>query len=161
MNRALLFYLPLVLALWGCDHASKVVARRYLSDRPPVILIRGVVDLTYAENHDSAFSLTRAIHSPHKPLLLGLLAAVALGAVGWSAWRRRADLTVSAKVALAVIFAGALGNVVDRLGRGAVIDFIHVHHYPVFNVADILVVAGGALLALQKPRPPAAARSAA
>ena len=44
--------------------------------------------------------------------------------------------------------AGAIGNTLDRIRSGYVIDFIHVHHWPIFNVADALIVAGGLLLAL-------------
>lgn len=62
----------------------------------------------------------------------------------------------------ALVVGGALGNLVDRIARGYVIDFIHVHGWPVFNVADIAVVAGMGLIALAqlaRPRRPAVARS--
>jgi signal peptidase II len=49
--------------------------------------------------------------------------------------------------------AGAIANVVDRLRRGYVIDFIYLHHWPVFNVADVLIVLGGAWLAFEAIAP--------
>lgn len=54
----------------------------------------------------------------------------------------------------ALVLGGALGNFVDRIGRGYVIDFIHVHGWPVFNVADIAVVVGMGLIALAHLRKP-------
>jgi signal peptidase II len=60
--------------------------------------------------------------------------------------RRRAAWPVHA--GFACIVAGALGNALDRAARGHVVDFIHVRFWPVFNVADILVVAGLAILIL-------------
>jgi signal peptidase II len=50
------------------------------------------------------------------------------------------------RAALLLISAGALGNYLDRLWRGYVVDFVHVSYWPVFNVADAYVVAGAALL---------------
>ena len=54
-----------------------------------------------------------------------------------------------ARVGLALVLAGALGNYADRLLRGYVVDFIHVTHWPVFNIADVLLTVGGALVLLQ------------
>jgi len=52
------------------------------------------------------------------------------------------------QVGFALVFSGALGNIVDRIARGYVVDFIHVRGWPVFNVADIAVVVGMGLIAL-------------
>ena len=51
-------------------------------------------------------------------------------------------------MAYALLLAGALGNLSDRLFRGYVVDFIHLHHWPIFNVADICIVVGALLFAL-------------
>ncbi len=67
-------------------------------------------------------------------------------AVAWL--RRRARAGAAEHAAFAMIFAGAVGNVADRARRGFVVDFIHVEHWPVFNVADVAVVAGVLLLAI-------------
>lgn len=78
-------------------------------------------------------------------MLLGASAlALLLVAVLWARMRKTA--TRAQHIAWALIFSGALGNVVDRAFRGVVIDFIHLSHWPVFNVADIAVVAGVVLL---------------
>ena len=69
---------------------------------------------------------------------------------------RLADRITLTTVALALVFAGALGNVHDRIAYGAVVDFIEVHifayHFPDFNVADSSVVTGACLLLLDSLR---------
>jgi signal peptidase II len=82
-------------------------------------------------------------------LLFGVAGVIFLAAV-W--WRRRHE-SVAEQAAYALLLAGALGNLLDRMFRGYVVDFIHVTHWPVFNVADALLVAGGILLFLHRPRP--------
>ncbi|WP_438037155.1 signal peptidase II [Sorangium sp. So ce204] len=135
------------LALVGCDHATKAVAQAALERRGPLSIVPGVLDLRYAENRDMAFSLLRGIQSPAKVAVLLVCSMIVLGVVllGW--WSsRRASVTEQAGYAL--IVAGALGNAIDRGVRGYVIDFIHLHRWPVFNVADIAIVAGGILLGI-------------
>jgi signal peptidase II len=70
---------------------------------------------------------------------------------------RLADRFTLTSVALALVFAGALGNVHDRIAYGAVVDFIEVHifsyHWPDFNVADSSIVTGACLLLLDSLLP--------
>jgi signal peptidase II len=131
----------------GCDHATKAVAQRALGHHPPVPIIPGALDLHYAENRDTAFSLSRVMHFPGKEALLVALAMTGLGAVAVAWWRRRRASTME-QVAYALIVAGAFGNAADRLVRGYVIDFIEIHRWPIFNVADVAIVVGVALLAI-------------
>jgi signal peptidase II len=137
--------------LVGCDHGTKLVAQKALEQRGPLRLVRGVLDLRYTENHDTAFSLTRALDFQGKPAVLGALALFALAAVAVFWWRRRHASRLE-QAGYGLIVAGAIGNVLDRITRGYVIDFIHVHHWPVFNVADILVALGVGALALAAAR---------
>jgi signal peptidase II len=158
--RALGWLLMLMtLALVGCDHATKAVAQSALAGRKPVALLPGVLDLRYAENHDTAFSLLRGIEWPGKVVTLAVLSMLQIAVVLFLWWRhRRASLVEQAGYAL--VIAGAIGNALDRFGRGFVIDFIHLHRWPVFNVADVAIVAGGLLLLLsfaRHPRPRAPA----
>jgi signal peptidase II len=136
------------LGLIGCDHGTKLAARAFLVPRGPLTLIRGVLELRYAENYDSAFSLTRNLSPEWKPYLLGAGATLTLLFVAYWWWRRRQVASLYEQVALAAVVAGAIGNVSDRLLRGFVIDFVYLHHWPIFNVADVLVVGGAAMLAL-------------
>jgi len=136
----------LTLSLFGCDHATKVAAHASLSHGEAINVVSGILELRFAANDDTAFSLLRTFGVARTPSLL--LAASGLALVGvvamWIASRKRASR--AQHVGFALVLAGALGNVVDRAVRGYVVDFIHLTRWPVFNVADIAVVAGVALL---------------
>jgi signal peptidase II len=136
----------MMLALVGCDHATKLAAEAALGQRGPVDLVPGVLDLRYVQNHDTVFSLLQQLDFPQRGLLLSVLSVAALTVVAVMAWRRRSVSSSVERVGFALIAAGALGNVTDRLRRGYVVDFIHLQHWPVFNVADVLIVGGVALL---------------
>jgi signal peptidase II len=138
----------LTLALVGCDHVTKLAAESSLSGGRAVDIVPGLLDLRYARNHDAAFSLTRDIGAPGKTAALVVLAAFGtlMMAVVW--WRRRRDASRLEHVGYSLIVAGAVGNVADRIARGYVVDFIHLHRWPVFNVADVLIVVGAGALAV-------------
>jgi signal peptidase II len=134
--------------LVGCDHATKVVAKDALGLGRVVTLVTGWLDLRYAENFDTAFSLTRGWSGSEKGAILSFLAVSTIGVLLLVAWQRRHQSSAQEHAGFALVLAGAIGNAVDRARRGYVIDFIHVHHWPVFNLADVLVVVGGAMLAI-------------
>lgn len=145
----------LAATLFGCDHATKAVATTALAGSAPVPVLGDLVVLRYVQNDDVAFSLMHAVGlgpSPASPFVLAALAAAALVALGVAWWRTRrgAEGSRLVDVGFASAFAGALGNVVDRVTHGYVVDFIHVKRWPVFNVADVLVVCGLALVVLAK-----------
>jgi signal peptidase II len=136
------------LAMVGCDHATKVVAQSALPHHGAVPIVSGVLDLRYAENRDTAFSLLRQLHFPGKGVVLVAFSTIGLALVALAWWRRRRASNLE-QAAFALIVAGAFGNAIDRLLRGYVIDFIEIHRWPVFNVADIAIVVGAVLLAIQ------------
>jgi signal peptidase II len=136
---------PLV-TLVGCDHATKYLAKTELEHQPPRELLNSVLDLRYVENTDVAFNMLRWIPMGVRgPLLIafGALAVLLLVAM-----LLRRSGTRATQASFVLILAGVLGNYSDRLVRGYVVDFIHVPHWPVFNVADVCVTAGAALLGL-------------
>jgi signal peptidase II len=145
------------LLLVGCDHASKRAAEANLAGRPPATVVPGVLDLRYAENPGIAFNLERFVPEPARAPALVIAAVVMLAVVGRT-WVRRRGLGPGEILAWSMIAAGAVGNLVDRLAHGHVVDFIHVHRWPVFNVADVAIVAGAALLLMQSLRRQSAAR---
>lgn len=147
----------LAATLFGCDHATKAAATTSLAGNAPVPVLGDLVVLRYVQNDDVAFSLMRNIGlgpTRTSPFVLAVLAVAALVVLGIMWWRTRRDAPSPrlVDVGFAAAFAGALGNVVDRLTHGYVVDFIHVKRWPVFNVADILVVAGMALVVLARRR---------
>jgi signal peptidase II len=159
MRKLQVVALPLlVVALVGCDHATKGAARSELRGSPPTVLLRGALDLRYTENRDFAFSTLRSIPDDVKrPLAIGFAALGIPLLAAW--WYRRRTAPWPERLALALMLAGAAGNLLDRIFRGYVIDFIHVRWWPVFNVADICITAG-VLLLLWKGLPRAAPRAA-
>jgi signal peptidase II len=133
--------LGLSAALAGCDHATKHLASRELAGEKPVEIVPGLFDLRYTENHDTAFSLTRAWGTDAKPVVLAVLASTVLVALGLWWWKQRRGAPLE-QVGYAFAVGGAIGNVADRIVRGYVIDFLHLELWPVFNVADVALVVG-------------------
>jgi len=138
-----------LLGLVGCDHVTKYAAKAQLEGGPGRDVIHGVVNLQYVENTDVAFNLLRWVpEAVRKPVLtvtggITMLALVVLVVTaGFSRVRSRSMVGF----ALLLVTAGAVGNGLDRLVRGYVVDFVRLPHWPVFNVADVYVTAGAALL---------------
>lgn len=145
----LLLLLLFVLGLVGCDHATKAVAVSQLADNT-VEVVPGVLDLTYAENTDMAFGALRWIPpSVRRPFLLTVGFVLVAAFTTLLALGRVRGIEA---VGYATALAGAIGNHGDRLFRGHVVDWIHVHHWPVFNVADACLIAGIALIVLAQWR---------
>jgi len=136
-----------LLFLVGCDHATKGVAKGELDAGATHELIRGVVDLRYAENTDIAFNLLRWVPETIRGPGLLVVGALAIVGLGLLLLRARSEPGLR-RFALVLITAGALGNYLDRVARGYVVDFVHVHHWPIFNVADVYVTLGWLLLGL-------------
>lgn len=142
----------------------------YLMQRQPsdtVTLIRDYLDLTYAENCGGAWGLLHgASESLRKPFFL----LVTIGAIGFiiHLYRGLERGQTAMKVALPLVLGGAVGNLVDRVRLGYVVDFIHMHwkhrsHWPTYNVADIAITVGIGLMLLEyilAPRREAQARRA-
>lgn len=138
-----------LLALFGCDHGTKHLAKVHLEGRDSVELIPGVFGLNYTENTDTAFSLLGNVLSPDvRHVLLTTLGAVAMLAFVVFIVRRWAELGAWQRAGFVLVLGGGLGNVTDRMLRGYVIDFLHLHSWPIFNVADIALCLGVPLLLL-------------
>jgi signal peptidase II len=140
-----LLLVALVLLVAGCDQATKHWAEEELAGAPPAEVVAGRLELTYAENHGVAFNTERVLPAAARTPVLVLAGVAALGVLAVLWWRRRGE--VSARTAgYALVVGGAAGNFVDRIARGYVVDFVHLHGWPIFNVADVAVVAGVGLL---------------
>ncbi|MCC6874741.1 MAG: signal peptidase II [Sandaracinaceae bacterium] len=129
----------------------------------PVVLIEGYLELDYAENCGAAFGLLRDSPSWIRHTIFGLAASAAAIALMVMFVQGRGGPLFAWSVPFVV--SGALGNLVDRLRLGYVVDFIrfHVHdsfEYPTFNVADIVIVIGVALLVLDGSKKPKEAKTA-
>lgn len=139
--------LLLALGLVGCDHATKHFASLHLQGAPPAQVLPGALELLYTENHDMAFGLLDAFTTAEGryPWLVAMKSIAVLFALGLLFVRFRRSGWWE-KIGVTAIAAGGIGNLLDRVIRGYVVDFIHVSYWPVFNVADIAVVVGGVCL---------------
>ncbi len=147
---SLIFFVVLVLGLVGCDQSTKAAAVSQLAHGNTMEIVPGVLDFSYAENTDMAFGALRWIPPQvRRPFLL----TVGFGLVlAFSAVILTGKVRGIEGLGYATALAGAIGNHGDRLFRGHVVDWIHVHHWPVFNVADACLVAGMALIVLAQWR---------
>jgi signal peptidase II len=147
----ILLLLSIVIICTSCDLATKWLAARYLQ-WSPVTIVNNLVELRYTENEAIAFSMLHSVHAGTRKWIIYSLSGVALAFLILLIWQVRKD-SMWWLVALMLILSGALGNLSERIFRGYVIDFIHLHYYnsfswPIFNVADIFITCGGILLAI-------------
>lgn len=147
-NKALAWYGFAVLVII-VDQLTKLYFENNYQLYQTLPIIEPVFNFTLAHNHGAAFSMLADQGGWQKWLFAALALAVSLG-IGWY-------LTRIPKVArvlsagLALIMAGAIGNLIDRIRLGYVIDFLHVHygnswHFPIFNIADVAINIGVALV---------------
>jgi len=135
----------IVIILVVIDQFTKYLATINLQGNPSVTLINGVLGLTYTENTGAAFGLFA-----NWPM--ALTAFIVLAVIGIVVYYFKLPTTknyLGLKLTLAVIVAGAIGNLIDRFLHGAVIDFIQFTfiNFPVFNFADIFIVLGAIVMA--------------
>lgn len=146
--------LPLLLgisaAVLALDLATKRWATEALAGAPPIRVIGDLVRFTYVRNSGVAFGLGAGFPFPY--YLFSIAAVLAILVL----FARGRVHGVGRRLALALILGGALGNLVDRLSTGLVVDFIDIGwgrwHWPVFNVADSAVSIGVVMFALTWPR---------
>lgn len=136
----ILFFIAAVFA----DQVTKQLASSYLKGRESVKLLPGVFELEYLENRGAAFGMFQ-----NKQIIFVIMAALILVA-GMILYHNlpatRRFLPV--RICIVCIAAGALGNMIDRVRLGYVVDFFYFSliNFPIFNVADIYVTAATALL---------------
>jgi len=139
------------------DRLTKTWVAAHIRLGGAIPIIPRVLRITHWTNDGAAFSLFAGSASPHavRWALIGFALLAAL--IVLIAMVRLGNRFTLATVALALIFAGALGNVHDRILYGSVVDFIEVHifsyHFPDFNVADSSIVIGAGLLLLDSLLP--------
>ena len=139
-------------AIVALDQLTKLVALDRLPLGASMPVIDGLLSLTLVLNPGLAFGLLGTIPTAWRWVVaalslvaLAVLARVALRVLPAGGWLGR--------LAIGLIFGGAVGNLIDRARFGAVVDFVDVHwrgwHWPAFNVADSAITVGVTLLALR------------
>jgi signal peptidase II len=127
------------------DQLTKAMVRPTLALHQSVELIPGFLDLTRVHNTGAAFGMLNDIDFPLKTLVLSLVALLALAGVAWYA--SSVPLTDRlARIGVAGVLGGAIGNLIDRARDGYVLDFVDAYygtwHFWAFNVADAAITIG-------------------
>ncbi|MBR1920728.1 MAG: signal peptidase II [Kiritimatiellae bacterium] len=144
MRRFLLSFVA-VVHLVLADAVAKELAAGYLREAGPVSVIPGFFGLAYVENRGCAWGMLQGHVWP--------LVAFAVAALAFLLWKRRDVFGVGrvAAVCEVLLYSGIVGNLIDRVCRGYVIDFLDFHwadawHFPCFNLADTFITVAAALL---------------
>ena len=133
-------YLLLIIGVIGLDQCAKWIVQMQL-DLYGSVKIWGFLKLTYIQNTGAAFGILDG--NRFLFVIFTLMLCVFMLSIWKKPWMKRYHLSV------ALIIAGAIGNSIDRIVRGYVVDFIDLSFFPaIFNVADIAVCCGTVLLAL-------------
>jgi len=148
MKKNLVYY-DIILLLIALDQVTKWLVSRYLTLYNSLTVLPGFFNLTHIRNKGAIFGAFSHVNSRAVFLLLTVASLVALALVLYYFFRTPASER-GMKLALSLILAGALGNLIDRVFRGYVIDFLDFHikgrHWPFFNVADSAITIGALLL---------------
>ena len=141
-------YCVLVLITVILDQLTKMLIVQSLQLYESVEIIPGFFNLVYVTNSGAAFSLLADVDSPWRHyffLGVGMLAVIGMSFAAW----KLAAVNRYYSIALGMIAGGAIGNLLDRLRFGAVVDFLDVYvgryHWPAFNVADSAICVGAAV----------------
>lgn len=149
-RQAILLAYGLAVLIVLVDQVTKALVVAALgSGQPPIVLIPGVLELVFRLNSGMAFSLLESAS-----ILLTGVAIVASAALAVVNVRLRST-DLLPRVALGLLLGGAVGNLIDRLRLGAVVDFVYVVpiNFPAFNVADSCLTIGVLLAAWVLSRP--------
>jgi len=131
------------------DQITKTYISSTMSLHESFVVIEGLFNITYIRNPGAAFGFLRGVSPIFRHVFFLSVAMIALLLILYYIWKsRELPLTFS----LSLILAGAVGNLIDRVRFGEVIDFLDVYigsyHWPAFNAADSAISIGAAILIL-------------
>lgn len=146
----ILFFITAIII--GLDQVTKywVLGHFKLGETSPIIF--NFFNLTYVQNKGAAFGLLAQANPAFRVPFFIFVPLIALGSIAY-VFRKIPDRDVKLSVALSLVISGAIGNLVDRLTLGYVVDFLDFHwrwnyHFPAFNVADSAICVGVGILML-------------
>lgn len=157
MNRRRIVITVVAALTLALDLGTKLWAQAKLRGQDPLVLLPRYLQLEYHENAGMAFGLGRNLPGARAVLIgTGVLVLFLVWRVVRQVQRRRG----LADVAFALVVGGAVGNIVDRLRQGRVVDFVVMHWqqryvWPAYNVADVALCVGVGLLLLTMGAQPA------
>jgi signal peptidase II len=142
----------LALGILAADQITKFAVEKFSSTGALRVLIPGLLNLVHTTNSGVAFGLGADSQTPWLTPVLIIFSIGVIGLLVWLLATGRAGGWLG-QIGLALILGGAAGNVLDRVLRGSVTDFIDfhmgIHHWYTFNLADSAIVAGAGLVVLE------------
>jgi signal peptidase II len=146
-HRKLYFFLAAIVLL--LDQVSKMIVANAIPLHGSVTVIPGFFQISHVLNRGAAFSLFANSRSPYTGFMLIAFSLLVMAVISYMLWNSRRVLTLTT-VGLSLILGGALGNLLDRVLLGSVVDFLAfqfgTYHWPDFNIADSAIVIGSLLL---------------
>ena len=139
-------FLAGMAALTALDQWTKALAVRCLMNQSPVVLVDGVFQLHYSENRGAAFGMLQG-----KQFFFFFITLAVLAAAAYMVWHMPpVKRFLPMWFALLLVTSGAVGNMIDRVSQGYVVDFLYFNliNFPIFNVADCYVTIGAFLLVI-------------
>lgn len=144
----MVIFIGIILAVISMDQVTKIWILHNFALYESKVLIPGFFNLTYITNNGAAFSILSGQPALWRQIFFIGTAGAALVFI-WLAQRSFGRTSTLYTMALALIAGGAIGNLIDRIRFGFVIDFLDffmgVHHFPAFNIADSAITVGVAL----------------
>lgn len=140
----MLIWIIIAAAIVACDQLAKLLVITNLSATDSIHILPGLFDFVYVKNTGAAFSILS-----NNTALLSIISVIfCIGVCIY--WYKTKPQSMMFRLALTLLFAGALGNAIDRIFRGFVVDFISTAfmQFPVFNIADIAITFGAAILVI-------------
>jgi signal peptidase II len=139
------------------DQLTKIYIRASFPPLDQITVIPGFFNIVHAENPGAAFSMLAESPGAWRSFFLVGVSLVVMVIVGAMLWKPPAGMTTPfVRAGLALVFGGAFGNLIDRVFRGAVTDFLQFlfgpYEFPSFNAADSAITIGAALLLLDMLR---------
>lgn len=144
-NKKNNFLMIIAIILVLMDQIIKIVISTKLYNST-IMLIPYVLNLTYVQNTGAAFGI-----GSNSTSMFIVVNIVVIGLITYFAFSKKEEISKSILIALYLIIAGGISNLIDRIVRGFVIDYIDISQvikYPVFNLADIFIVMGCIIIAI-------------
>ena len=142
----MIFILTAIIVI--LDQISKLAAIKYLKGNSAYVIIENFLQFTYVENYGAAFGILQ-----NKRTLFIIITLIVVFGLTIFLAKSYHYVTFTGRIALALFLGGAIGNFIDRIRLGYVVDFISVrllnkYDFPVFNIADIFIVIGTILIVI-------------
>jgi signal peptidase II len=153
-NRPYRLIFTILVSIVVSDQLTKILATAWLKDQPPRVYLDGIARLEFVRNPGAFLSLGASLDDGARFWILTAGVSVFLVIAGWILFFRTNNLLYA--VSLALIVAGGIGNLIDRVLYGSVIDFMNLGfgnlRTGVFNIADMAISLGAVLMLVDTVR---------